>query len=258
MKKKLIRVGLVLVVLLILGVVAAAFFLGSIVTKGVNTVGPTITKVETKLDGASISMLSGKGELKGLFLGNPEGFKTPSAIKVCSVSMAIKAGSSLSAEIVIHSINVQAPQITFEGSLSGNNLSKILESIQACAAGATSSAESAKKTGTDGGKKIQVDDFEITGGKINLSMTMLGGKALTVPLPNIHLKNLGTDSSGITPAELAEKVFKELSPGATKAATEAVANLGKGATDAVKNVGKSTGATLEKTTKGIGDMFKKK
>ncbi len=87
---------------------------------------------------------------------------------------------------------------------------------------------------------------------------MLGGKAVTVPLPDIHLQNLGTDASGITPAELAEKVFKEIVSGSTKAATDAVANLAKGATEAVKNVGKTTGATLEKTTKGIGDIFKKK
>ena len=258
MKKKIIRIGLVLVVLLVVVVVAAAFFLGSIVKKGVETVGPTVTKVETKLDGATISLLSGKGELKGLFLGNPEGFKTPSAIKVGSVNMAIKAGSILSDKIVIHSINVKAPEITFEGSLSGNNLSKILENIQLSAAALTGPADGSKKSESSGGKKIQVDDFAITGGKLNLSMTILGGKSVTVPLPDIHLTNLGTDSNGITPAELAEKVFKEIVSSSTKAATEAVANLAKGATDAVKNVGKSTGATLEKATKGIGDLFKKK
>lgn len=258
MKKKIIRIGLVLVVLLVVVVVAAAFFLGSIVKKGVETVGPTVTKVETKLDGATISLLSGKGELKGLFLGNPEGFKTPSAIKVGSVNMAIKAGSILSDKIVIHSINVKAPEITFEGSLSGNNLSKILENIQASAAALAGPADGSKKRAAGGGKKIQVDDFAITGGKLNLSMTILGGKSVTVPLPDIHLTNLGTDSNGITPAELAEKVFKEIVSSSTKAATEAVANLAKGATDAVKNVGKSTGATLEKATKGIGDLFKKK
>jgi uncharacterized protein involved in outer membrane biogenesis len=257
-KKNLIRIVLVLVVLLIAGFVAAAFFLGSIVTQGVNRVAPTITKVETKLDGANISLLSGKGELKGLFLGNPEGFKTPSAIKVGSVSLAIKAGSILSDKIVVQSIQVNAPEITFEGSLSGNNLSKILENIQLAAAALTGPTDGSKQAPAGGGKKIQVEDFAITGGKINLSMTILGGKSLTVPLPDIHLQNLGTDASGITPAELAEKIFKEISSSSTKAAADAVANLAKGATDAVKNIGKSTGATLEKTTKGIGDMFKKK
>lgn len=172
--------------------------------------------------------------------------------------MAIKPGSLFSDKIVVQSIDVKAPEITFEGSLSGNNLSKILENIQASAAALTSPADGSKKSDGSGGKKIQVDDFAITGGKINLSMTMLGGKSVTVPLPDIHLKNLGTDSGGITPAELSEKVFKELVSSTTKAATDAVANLAKGATDAVKNVGKGAGATLEKTTKGIGDMFKKK
>ena len=258
MKKKIIRLVLILVVLLILVVVAAAFFLGSIVKKGVETVGPKVTKVETKLDGANISLLSGKGELKGVFLGNPQGFNTPAAIKVGSVSLAINAKSILSDKILVYSINVNSPEITFEGSLGGNNLSKILDNIQASTAAPAGPADGTKKGDSGGGRKIQVDDFAITGGKINLSMTLLGDRTVTVPLPEIHLQNLGTDSSGITPAELAEKVFKEIVAGATKAAAEAVTNYGKGATDAVKNVGKTTSATLEKSTKGIGDMFKKK
>ena len=258
MKKNLIRGALALFILLLVGVMAAAFFLGSIVTKGVNRVAPTVTKVETKLDGASISLLSGKGELKGLFLGNPEGFKTASAIKVGSVSLALKASSILTDKIVVQSIQVIAPEITFEGSLSGNNLSKILEHIQLAAAALTGPTDSSKQSPAGGGKKIQVEDFAITGGKINLSMTILGGKSLTVPLPDIHLQNLGTDASGITPAELAEKIFKEITSSSTKAAADAVANLAKGATEAVKNIGKSPGATLEKTTKGLGDLFKKK
>ncbi len=154
MKKNIIRLILVLAVLLILVVLGVAFFLGSIVKKGVDTVGPKVTKVETKIDGANISLLSGQGELQGLFLGNPEGFKTPAAIKVGSVRLAIKAGSILSDKIVVHSINVQAPEITFEGSLSGNNLSKILENIQASAAALGGSPEATKKNEPGAGKKI--------------------------------------------------------------------------------------------------------
>ncbi len=258
MKKNIIRLALVLVVLLLLVLVSVAYFLGSIVKRGVETVGPKVTKVELKLDGAILSLLSGKGELKGLFLGNPGGFNTPSAIKVGSVNLSIKAGSIFSDKVVVHSINVIAPEITFEGSLGGNNLSKILDNIQASAAAPTNSTDGGKKGEPGSGKKIQVDDFVITGGKINLSMNLLGSKTVTVLLPEIHLKNLGADSIGISAAELSEKVFKEIVAGATKAAAEAVTNLGKGGTDAVKNVGKNTGATLEKSTKGIGDMFKKK
>ena len=57
-------------------------FLNGIVKKGVETAGPMITKVDVKLDGANISIFSGSADLKGLFVGNPPGYTTDSAIKV--------------------------------------------------------------------------------------------------------------------------------------------------------------------------------
>src|SRR5213592_4499855 len=66
MKKLIIRGVVVLLVLLVLAVVVSIYFLGSIVKKGVETVGPQITRTEIKLDSATLSLLSGSGKLKGL------------------------------------------------------------------------------------------------------------------------------------------------------------------------------------------------
>ena len=92
MKKILIRVALAGVVLLVIAVVVGAMFLGSIVKKGVETAGPSITKTDVKLDGASLSVLSGSGTLKGFVLGNPEGYKGDFAIKVGVVDVGVKPG----------------------------------------------------------------------------------------------------------------------------------------------------------------------
>src|SRR5256885_2172959 len=113
MKKLIARIVLVLVVLLIVAVGVSIYFLGSLVKKGVETVGPEITRTEIKLDGATLSLLSGSGKLKGLFVGNPQGFKTASAIKVGSVSVGVAPGSIFSDKIRVREINVVAPEITF-------------------------------------------------------------------------------------------------------------------------------------------------
>src|SRR5262245_18686030 len=110
MKKLIVRFILVLVVLLIVAVGVSIYFLGSIVKKGVETVGPQITKTEIKLDGATLSLLSGSGKLKGLFVGNPQGFKTPSAIKVGSVSVGVAPGSVLSDKVHVKEVRVEAPE----------------------------------------------------------------------------------------------------------------------------------------------------
>ena len=82
MKKTFLIIAGIAVVAVITLVVVLALSLDSIIKKGVEAVGPQITKTEMKLEKASISILSGSGALKGFVIGNPEGYKTPSAIKV--------------------------------------------------------------------------------------------------------------------------------------------------------------------------------
>src|SRR5262245_27665528 len=201
--KKLVLAVLVLVVVLVIGgVLAVAFFLDGAVKRGVETVGPMITKVDVKLNSASVSLLSGSGKIKGLQVGNPEGYKSPSSISVGKASLALNPGSVYSDKVVVKSINVEAPEITFETDLKGNNLSKILANVEEATGGGGDKTAS-KPAESKASKKLQVDEFIVTGGKIHISVTALGGgKAATVPLPEIRLANLGQGPDGITTAEL--------------------------------------------------------
>src|SRR6266446_251191 len=131
MKKIVVRLLIALAVLVLLGVVAAHLFLDGAIKRGVETIGSKLTKVDVKLDAVSLSFLSGSGKIKGLMVGNPEGFKMPSAINVGLASLALKPGALLSDKVLIQSINVQAPEITFETDLRANNLSKILANLEA-------------------------------------------------------------------------------------------------------------------------------
>src|SRR5436305_6918866 len=130
MKKLIIRVVLVVLVLFVVAVGVSIYCLGSIVKKGVETVGPQITGTEIKLDSATLSLLSGSGKLKGLLVGNPEGFKTASAIKVGAVSLGVAPRSVFSDKVHVKEVRVEAPEITFEGGLKGNNLSRLLDNVQ--------------------------------------------------------------------------------------------------------------------------------
>src|SRR6266702_3012137 len=162
MKKIMVRLFLVLVVLLVLAAIAVHFFLDDAIKRGVETIGPKLAKVEIKLDAVHLSLLSGSGKLNGLVVGNPEGFKSPSAISVGMASLALKPASLLSDKIIIQSINVQAPQITYETDLRANNLSKILANLEATSGGQEKEPATPKETNST--KKLQVDDFIISGG----------------------------------------------------------------------------------------------
>lgn len=263
MKKIILRIVIVLVVLLILAFIAVGFFLDSIVKRGVETIGPRLAKVEIKLDAVSLSLFSGGGKVKGLVVGNPEGYKTPSAINVGLASLSLVPGSLLSDKIVIKTVNVQAPEITFETDLRHNNLSQILDNLQAATGGSDKSApapkdQPAQEKSAKPAKKLEVDDFLISDGKIHVSASVLGGQALTVPLPTIHMTDLGKDSDGITAAELMKRVLTEVEKAAAEAAKGAAGNLGKTAGDLTKDAGKTTSDSASKITKSLGNLLNKK
>lgn len=159
---------------------------------------------------------------------------------------------------MIESLRIQAPEITFEGSLHGSNLSKILENLEASAGGDQSTKS--EKPAAKNEKKFQVREVVVTGGKIKLSMNVLAGRALTVPLPELRLQNVGTADKAVTAAELARQIMKPLLASVTQVVSEAVTNLGKGVkeiTKGVEQLGKGAVDKVQKATKELKDLFKK-
>jgi hypothetical protein len=257
MKKWILRIAIAVVALLVIAVVAAAMFMGSIIKKGVETVGPTITKTDMKLDGASLSILSGSGSLNGFVLGNPQGYSTPQAIKVGKVDLGVKPRSVFSDKVHVTHIRVESPDITLETqgvNFTANNLNSILANVQAAAGDSGKGTEQSKDSGAS--KKLQVDEFLITGAKVNISSTLLGGKTATVALPEIRLQNLGTGPEGITGAELTKLVMDKLIPVVLEASQQAIGNVSQQASDLIK--GATGGTNVLDKAKGIGDLFKKK
>jgi hypothetical protein len=238
--------GVGLVLLVVIALIVVAVFLDGIVKTGVETVGPKIVQVPVTLESIHIGILSGSAKVKGLVLGNPAGYKTPNAVSVGLAEVSVDVASALSDKIVIHSIRVDAPEITFEGGLSDNNLFKIRDNLSAGAATGTN----APAAGAKPAKKIEVDDFLITNAVIHLNFTGLGGLKMNLPLPTIHLTDLGKGDAGLTPADLTKRIFEAITTSTLKEVKDAVANLGKEA-------GKAATGAVKNVTSGLGGLFKK-
>ena len=108
------------------------------------------------------------------------------------------------------------------------------------------------------GKKLQVDDFVLTGARVNVSVKGTGGAAAPIILPDIHLSNLGQGPEGITPGELTKKIISEVTTEVAKASVKVVADISKGAVKAAGDVGKGATDAAGKAVKGVTDLFKKK
>ena len=232
MKKILIGMVALVGIVVTAIVVGVALFLDSGIKRGMETLGPQLTKVDVKLDGVSVSLLSGTGKIKGLVVGNPAGYQTPHAIRVDAASLALTPSSIFSDKVIIKSIRVESPNIYYESGLGGDNLRTIMNNVSAS-------------------KKLQVDDLVITGAKVSVSVKGTGGLAVPITLPDIHLTNLGQGPGGITASELTEKVVSEITNAVARHVGNVITNGG------FPDQGKAAIDTVEKVTKRVTDLFKK-
>ena len=254
MKKTGIILSAVLVLIIVVGL-SLSLFLNKAVKSGVETIGPKITKTSITVDAVDISIISGSGEIKGLVLGNPQGYKTDYAMKLGRVRIALDPQSIWSDRVIINEIVVDSPVITYETALTENNISKIMKNIESSTARG-SSKRKAPAGGKREGKKMQINDLRINNGKINLSSKVMQGKAITLPLQDIHLTGIGAKSGGASVPEVAEKVFRSVNGGIMTAVTQSGQKFTEGV-DSVKKTGEAVKEEASGFMKGLKDVFKK-
>ena len=213
MMKKWIFIGLGAVLVIFTAVV---FFgiskLGSLVKLAVNTYGPDITQTELRIEDVGISLFSTEAELNRFFLGNPKGFKSPSAVKVGSIYIDVDKNTLTKDTIVVRKVEVKSPEITYEKRGKTDNFKSILSNVQKNMPGSGSSQKKAEKQGP--GKQLIINDFIIEKAKVNLAVVMPGGvlgdQEIQTDLPDIHLKDIGKKKGGASAAEVAGEVFNAL------------------------------------------------
>lgn len=241
MKKLLIAIVLLVVVLY----VGATFFLGRIVTAGVNSFGPKLTQTKVVIGSATISPLTGSGTLHGLAVGNPKGWSDNDAFRLAKVHVDIAPMSLFGDHIVIEEITVDGPEFLYETKLISSNIKDLLKNIEQFSGGQDAAAE---KPRTKDGKsiKFEVKRFRLTNGVARLGV---GPAALPVPLPPVSLDDLGTAEGGITPDQLVGAVMKNV-----------LASIVSGTAEALGKVAGTAGATgVEKTkeaAKKAGETLK--
>lgn len=231
-------VGLVLV-LAVIAAGALSLSLGRVVKTAVESAGPRLLGAPVTLGLVTVSPWSGRATLRELVVGNPEGFRGPRAVRVGLVDVRVRLASLLSDTVIVDSVEVREPEIVWEIGGGGSNLQRLQRNAEASAArlGGSGSAPAApaKK-----GKSLLIKRLDVTGGKVGLSATALGGQDLSAPLPDVHLTDLG--GPGRSPAEAAAQALRAV----TASSQRAVSNLGGKALDAaVSSAASALGALLK-------------
>jgi len=194
----LLKIVGVILILAIIALVAVILSLDRIVKAGVQTVGTHTLGVKTTLDGASVSVLSGKVGLDGLALGSPEGFKEPSMFALAHGRTSVRLGSLLTKEVVVQQVIVDGPEITLEVGPGGTNWGALLQRLKG--------EEASTKSQTT----VRIDRIAIVNAKVKVSGAGLVSK--TPALPDLEITGIRTsEGGGVTAANLLRQVIVPLS-----------------------------------------------
>jgi hypothetical protein len=232
MKKALITI----VTLFLLLIVGGAFWLqgnlDGLVQSAIAKYGSAMTGATVKVAGVNIKTTDGQGTLTGLLVGNPAGFKTPFAVKVDTIELEVDVASLTKEVVVVKKIAVIAPEVIYEKGDAMTNFDAIQANIATYLGPSTNSGP---------GKKLIVQELTIRGAKAQASAAFMDGKTVSVPLPDITLRDLGKAKGGITPGELGLEITNALEKRLTSAVSfdkllNSMGNALDKAGDAIKGI----------------------
>ena len=129
LKKWIAVIAGVLVVLVVL-LIAAHFFLGHIVKSSIETIGPMITGVPVSVRKVNIDLLGDFGvSVRDLVVGNPKGYSSPYALKMKKFDLKVKTFSLLTDKIIIDKLLLTGLEVNYETSLIASNLNDIKNNV---------------------------------------------------------------------------------------------------------------------------------
>lgn len=253
MKKILIGLGV-----LILVVAAGAYVLysnlGSVVASAIETVGPKVTQTDVTVDTVRLDIGAGEAAIEGLHVGNPAGFQSARAMDLGLVSVRLDTGSVSGDTVLIHEVVIDRPEMTYEVGDPRSNFQQIQKNVEDFIARNAGSGD-AQPAESEGGKKLVIENLYVRNAQVGVSAPFLQGEEVGTSIPEIHLTDIGKDSGGASPAEVAaltldaitERVIgavgkldlEGMMEGAAGALQDGMKDGGEGAKDAVEDAGKA-------------------
>jgi hypothetical protein len=150
-----------------------------------------------------------------------------------SITLRIDEKSLAESTVIIDSIEIAGPEITYEKVLDTDNFKIILKNIKKAA------GLGKKSSDPDRDKKILIRNFIVRGGKVHLVKSSLGGNTVSADLPDFHYRNKST--KGKQPSEAFGEIFEQLygqvkGPVVTAALGQSARDIGNGTTKGFKSL----------------------
>jgi hypothetical protein len=230
MTRKLMIAAGALVVIVVVVVSFLGKNLDSIVKKAITRVGSEMTGVSVDVDKVAIKLADGRGEIGGLVVDNPKGFEGPHAFKLGSIVLDLDAASAAKDVVVIKELTIEAPDIVYDKGKDGSNVEAIQRNIDEYAK-TQGDQDKATKDDVAAAKRFIIESLQIRNGKIRLT-----GRDTVIDLPPLQMRDVGKSRGGMTGAEIAGVVVKQMTQSTVSSAARALAqDAVKGRVDEAKD-----------------------
>lgn len=227
-------------------VVIIVFSLEAIVRTAVERIGTAQTQVPVRLKNVKLSPLAGRTNLEQLVIANPTGYAAPTAVAVRTIAAQLDWASLTSDRLVLSEVLIQGPEITFEGSLSDNNLQTIRKHLLQAA----KTSQPSNSSATRASKAVVIRRLRIVDARVNVHLRTgtIEAKAEAIKLKPITIENLGDPDHPVSTADVAAQVFGALTH-------EAVASIGKTTGNLLGKGTEEAGHAIDRAVDGLKQLF---
>lgn len=224
--------GCLLVVLIL-----AFIFRDPLIELGVKHVGSFLTGTKVTI-GSFKTTLKGSVEIRDFKVGNPQGYHTPHAIEVDSVSIKIDVGTLLNEEPIVEHVMVKTVRIDVESKGTRSNLTDIQNNLEKIVGQEKAKAQKKEKKSASGPQPL-IKKIALEGLCLSMSSSTLKS-SVPLPLAPVYLSNVGGKGSSLdeTLLTLFNVLVKSANTagGAIMGSVEAVGSAGKSVSDGVKKL----------------------
>jgi len=256
--------------------VVAMLLIDGIARAGIEAGASYALGVKTTLASAHVGLLSGQFTLGGLRVENPPTCRTDHFLTLSRGELDVSLGSLLRDTLTVPLLELDGFDVNLERGGDGrSNYSVILDNLSKTESddggGAPKEEKGPAARPPKGGRKLIIREIRLKDIRATVTLFSLGGSPQSVPvrLPELRLKDVGTDGNGVSVAQLSGKLVQAIVVGVIQAGGSLIpADFGRDVAriaDSVKlEAGKAVqgaGSLKEKAGKalqGIGDLFRKK
>ena len=190
---------------------------GAIEGAGTELLGVPVTVAAVELD-----LKSGTGQISGISVTNPPGYKAAKAFQMDTIRLGLDLGSLGKQPIVIKELTIQSPIVDLEvNEQGGSNMQTLIDNINKNSAKTDEKAAeeqpSQEETGAKEPVKLSFTKLAITG--VTVNGVVPGQEPTQVVLPDIVKENVG-GTEGLTPAQVGGVIIGDIAAQSLKAVVE--------------------------------------